>query len=278
MKKLLLLLGLMLAASPVYAQTIGQNVVPGFMSAAGTNGCPASNACFVPYSVTNPMPVTGGGGSGGDVNLTGINGVAPSVGNGTTDTGTQRVTLSSDSTGNVNVGSSALPAGASTAALQITGNTSLGTIAGAVGNPIPAGTAIIGKVGIDQTTPGTTNAVQSIPGTTGGLTKYTLTAANSTNATNVKATPGTLYHISGYNNSATLAWISFYNTSGTPTCGTGIVYQTMIPANSTSGSGAVEDIAVGLDFSSGIGICVTTGIAGTGSVAASAYVIGLGYK
>jgi hypothetical protein len=45
--------------------------------------------------------VAGGGGGGGNVNLTGINGVAPSVGNGTTDAGTLRVTVSSDSTGQV---------------------------------------------------------------------------------------------------------------------------------------------------------------------------------
>lgn len=36
-------------------------------------------------------------------NMTQLNGVATSVGNGTTDTGTQRVTISSDSTGQVNI-------------------------------------------------------------------------------------------------------------------------------------------------------------------------------
>lgn len=109
-------------------------------------------------------------------------------------------------------------------------------------------------------------------------TKFTLTAAASTNATSVKASAGSLRHISVYNNSATLAWVSFYNTAATPTCGTSIVYQTMIPANSTSGGGAVEDFAAPLDFSTGIGICVTTGIAGTGSVAATSYVVNLGYN
>jgi hypothetical protein len=272
MKKLLLILGLMLAASPVYAQTIGQNVVPGFMSAAGTNGCPATNACFVPYSVTNPLPVTGGGGVGTDVNISEVDGNPVAAGNGATDSGTLRVTLSNDGTGIVSV------PGVATAANQTTGNSSLSTIAGAVGSPIPAGTAIIGKVGIDQTTLGTTNAVQAIPGTTGGLSMYYLTAANSTNAANVKATPGMLYSVELSNNSATLAYVSFYNTSGTPTCGTGIVAQAMIPANSTSGAGWVSNSVMGKAFSSGIGICVTTGIAGTGSVAASAYTISLGYK
>ncbi len=114
--------------------------------------------------------------------------------------------------------------------------------------------------------------------TAGGWTKFNLTAANSTNATNVKASAGALGHISVYNISATPAWVSFYNTAGTPSCGTSIIYQTLIPANDTNGAGAVEDFAVPLDFSTGIGICVATGIAGTGSVAATSYVINLGYK
>lgn len=166
--------------------------------------------------------------------------------------------------------------------------TQLVSLVSAVTSSIPAGTNLIGKVGIDQTTPGTTDHVsaaqvgawtaQPISGTSGGITPFTLTAANSTNCQNVKASAGTLYHIGVYNNSATLAWVSFYNTAGSPTGGTGIVYQTMIPANSTSGAGAVEDFATGMAFGTGIGICVTTGVAGTGAVAASSYVVGLGYK
>lgn len=122
------------------------------------------------------------------------------------------------------------------------------------------------------------SAVQPVPGTTGGLSIFYLTAANSTNATNVKASAGTLYDVELSNNSATLAYVSFYNTAGTPTCGTSIVGQAMIPANSTSGAGWVSNSGLGKAFSTGIGICVTTGIAGTGSVAASAYTITLGYK
>lgn len=120
--------------------------------------------------------------------------------------------------------------------------------------------------------------VQPSPGTANGWTISTVTAANSTNATNLKASAGTLGHVSGYNNSATLAWVSFYNTAGTPSCGTSIVWQVMIPANSTSGGGAIEDVPAGLNFGTGIGYCITTGIAGTGSVAASAYVVNFGYK
>jgi hypothetical protein len=62
----------------------------------------------------------------GGVNIKEINGVAPTMGNGVSGTGVQRVTLASDGTGVVG---------------------------------LSAGTALVGKVGIDQTTPGTTNAV-----------------------------------------------------------------------------------------------------------------------
>jgi hypothetical protein len=62
--------------------------------------------------------------------------------------------------GTVAVAGSALPSGAATAANQATGNTSLTAIATSVAAATPAGTNIIGKVGIDQTTPGTTNGVQ----------------------------------------------------------------------------------------------------------------------
>lgn len=60
----------------------------------------------------------------------------------------------------VNVKTAVLPTGASSAANQATEIASLATIATNTGAAIPAGSALIGKVGIDQTTPGTTNGVQ----------------------------------------------------------------------------------------------------------------------
>lgn len=68
----------------------------------------STDAGSTAVSASVPLPVTcesgcSGGGGGGNVNLTGINTVTPSVGNGATDTGTLRVTVSSDSTGSVTV-------------------------------------------------------------------------------------------------------------------------------------------------------------------------------
>lgn len=69
----------------------------------------------------------------------------------------------------VSAASLPLPTGAATSAAQATGNTSLSSIDGkitacntgavTVSAALPAGTNVIGKVGIDQTTPGTTNKV-----------------------------------------------------------------------------------------------------------------------
>lgn len=86
--------------------------------------------------------------------------------NSTTATGVQGVTGGkpvavdgSAVTQPISAASLPLPTGASTSANQSTGNSSLATIATNTGAATPAGSNIIGKVGIDQTTPGTTNGV-----------------------------------------------------------------------------------------------------------------------
>lgn len=113
--------------------------------------------------------------------------------------------------------------------------------------------------------------------TVGGTTLFTLTAANTTNATNIKASAGQLYSLSGYTISATAAWLSLYNNAGTPTCGTSIIQQYLIPG-STTGAGFNIDFAAPKGFATGIAFCLTTGIAGTGAVAASSYVVNADYK
>lgn len=134
---------------------------------------------------------------------------------------------------------------------------------------------------VDAALPTGTNTVGNVvlvpSATAGGTTLYTLTAANSTNATNVKASAGQVYSISGYTISATAAWLSLYNNAGTPTCGTSIIQQYLIPG-SASGAGFNIDFSAPKGFATGIAFCITTGIAGTGSVAASSYVINIDYK
>lgn len=93
------------------------------------------------------------------VNEAQVSGTAVSVNNGTTDAGTQRVTLSSDSTGQVK---------------------------------LAAGVAIAGKVGIDQTTPGTTNGVQvnaALPAGSNVIGHVIADTGSTTAVTSLPATP-----------------------------------------------------------------------------------------
>ena len=130
-----------------------------------------------------------------------------------------------------------------------------------------------------------TNTITSSPvaAATGGATPVSILSANSTNATNVKASAGTLYHISLQNDSTSaLAYAIFFNSAGTPTCtGTPYYGPILIPyvgSTGNNGSGVIEDIAIGLNFSTGIAYCLTTAPGGTGSVAANQVSGGLGYK
>lgn len=77
-------------------------------------------------------------------NLAQVSGTTTSVNNGAVDAGTQRVTLANNSTGVI----------ATVAAVT------------AITNALPVGANVIGKVSIDQTTPGTTNLVSLTAETT----------------------------------------------------------------------------------------------------------------
>lgn len=108
----------------------------------------------------------------------------------------------------VNVKTSVLPTGAASAANQATEIASLASIDTKVGSAVPAGTAIIGKVGIDQTTPGTTNGVALVGvngatalagnGVTGtGSARVTVASDNTPFAIKIdQTTPGTTNGVS----------------------------------------------------------------------------------
>lgn len=113
-----------------------------------------------------------------------------------------------------------------------------------------AGAAIIGKVGIDQTTPGTTNGVQiaaALPAGTNliGIVQskdlpdasvtYALSNATSTayEASHViKASAGYLYMVTGYNSKASSQFIMISNTTSVPADGQTPVLLFTIPASS----------------------------------------------
>lgn len=185
-----------------------------------------------------------------NVNAAQVSGTAVSVNNGAVDAGTTRVTIANNSTGVVGLN---------------------------------AGSAIVGKVGVDQTTPGTTNAVQAIAGTTGGASVCYLSSGASTNATNCKNGAGNVYLYRPINTTTTTYFLRMYNLTTAPTCSSATGYVETIPvppASVTGGAGGIAvDQVVGEAFSTGIAFCLTGGGSSTDNTnAATGVYVALLYK
>jgi hypothetical protein len=151
------------------------------------------------------------------------------------------------------------------------GNTVVTGTVGITGTPNVALTSVSAGVGI----------IPIAPSTQAGTLSHSAILANSTNATSVKASAGTLFEISVYNNSATIAYLKLYNSATAPTCGSGTpVARYLIPGASSGGAGSNVNITLGKSFGTGIAYCVTTGIGDTDTtaVAANAYLVNLTYK
>lgn len=102
--------------------------------------------------------------------------------------------------------------------------------------------------------------VQVVPGATNGAPSCNLQSAATTNATNCKASDGTLQGYELINTTATLVFLRLYNLAAAPTCSsaTGFVRSIPIPS-SVNGAGVVRDMNVGEAFGTGIGFCLTGG-------------------
>lgn len=153
-----------------------------------------------------------------------------------------------------------------------------------------AGSALIGKVGIDQTTPGTTNkvsigtdgtvalnaalptgtntigAVTTAASTSNGSSVYHLVSAATTNATNIKSSAGQINGWFIYNSNAAARKVVFHDTSGTPTAGASVKFAIVIPPN----SGANVGLERGIQFTSGIALTTVTGLADSDATAVAA--------
>lgn len=160
-----------------------------------------------------------------------------------------------------------------------------------------ASTQVLSVQGIASMTPIATNQTQvngatlsatnpsfaaPIPTTSGGLTNYNVQPGASDNHVNIKNGAGQVYKIEAFNNSATVNYVRLYNAaSGFNGCNsaTNLIWQGIIPA-STSGAGLSSSWDLGLAFSTGISICVTSGYAqnDTTNATASALIVNVGYK
>lgn len=99
--------------------------------------------------------------------------------------------------------------------------------------------------------------VHLMPVTTGGLTPFHRVTTGSTNAVNVKASAGQVYHISLSNRAAYPIYFKFHNNAGTPTAGAGVVYAIGLQA----GLDREIELLDGLAFATGIAISIVKGIA-----------------
>lgn len=114
----------------------------------------------------------------------------------------------------------------------------------------------------------------------GGFTPYKLVSAASTNATNVKASAGTLAAIVVSNVNAAMRYLKLYNLAVAPTVGTSTpVFIVPIPGNTAGAGAAIPLPPQGLNFTTGIAFALTTGLADsdTGAVAASELSVSLAY-
>lgn len=170
-----------------------------------------------------------------------------------------------------------LPTGASTSALQTTGNTSLSTIAGAVTGTemqvdvvasLPSGANTIGDVGL-------------ITRTSGGPTIFRSIDLDETEE-QIKATAGQIYWIHAMNLSTGIRYLKVYNaTAATVVVGTTTPVLTFpIPSTSgPSGAGFVFNIPQGIPFGTAITVAATTGVADadTGAPGANEVIVNIGY-
>jgi hypothetical protein len=85
----------------------------------------------------------------------------------------------------------------------------------------------------------------------------TSTGATDVNTTaNIKASAGNVYGVSCVNNNASACFLQFYNTAGSPTCGTSVVWSLALP---TSGTLNIPPGAMPIaNHATGIGVCMGT--------------------
>jgi hypothetical protein len=129
---------------------------------------------------------------------------------------------------------------------------------------LPAGTNVIGDVGLSGRT-------------TGGLTLHRR-LSTGTDSTNVKNAAGQLFWGFVTNTNASARYIKFYNSASAPTLGSGTPVLTFLVPPGSSGLQITAE--QGLAFSTGIGYTLSTGAADadTGTVASNEIIVNLGYR
>lgn len=154
-----------------------------------TTGLGQSQGYSYIYNGTSWDRQPGSAANGASANIFKIGGTAVSTGTGAQGAGAQRVTVATDTA----------------------------TVAGSA--TLPAGTNLIGKVGIDQTTPGTTNGVTIAPTSAAAAGQTPVVSAAGEASHVLKATPGNLYGVYATNLTGTAGFLVVLNATSAPADG-----------------------------------------------------------
>jgi hypothetical protein len=119
---------------------------------------------------------------------------------------------------------------------------------------LPTGANTIGAVNLNSGTATVGGVVVKPTATAGGQTLSRVTAAASTNATNLKASAGNIIRIAVFNTAAYTVFLKLYNKASAPTVGTDTPTRTIpIPAS----TGFAEEYTYGRPDATGISYAIT---------------------
>lgn len=128
--------------------------------------------------------------------------------------------------------------------------------------PLPAANTVVDSTVAVINADGTVASFAGVSSTASRIPS----SANTTNATAAKASAGKLYSVNGYNSTATVTYLKFYDKATAPTVGTDTPVLTLaLPASAVFS----YDLG-GLAFATGIGYGLTTVAADNGTTAPAA--------
>lgn len=110
---------------------------------------------------------------------------------------------------------------------------------------------------------------------------YRLVSAATDNPTSVKSSAGYLGYIVVSNVNAAVRYLHVYDKASAPTLGTDTPVLSIPLPGGTTGGGAILAMPVGIEFTLGIALAITTttgAVPATGAVAANEISVSLGYK
>ena len=153
--------------------------------------------------------------------------------------------------------------GAAVVTLRSTANPSMVALDAA----LPTGTNSIGNIGTVSTVSTVTSVSATTPAAT-TTTAATLSSAATTNATSIKASPGSLYSVTASNVGAAAAFLKIFNLATAPTVGTSVPFLTIPIA--ASGVANINFGAQGMRMSAGISFSITMLVADADTTAIAA--------